>query len=127
MSHARARERFWKLHGAREQLTIDLDATLVTAHSEKKNAAGNYQRGFGFPADRQRRPDAGGAVGVAQATERRGEHRRRSQGRARSGAPQIPGEHIERLEIQDGLARENDEVARSRTASICLLGLRDPG
>jgi hypothetical protein len=47
-AHARARERFWKLHGAPERLTIDLDATLITAHSEKAQAAGNYKGGFGF-------------------------------------------------------------------------------
>ena len=32
-AHARARERFWDLHGAPESLTIDIDATLITAHS----------------------------------------------------------------------------------------------
>jgi hypothetical protein len=48
VAHARARERFWELHGAPERLTIDLDATLVTAHSEKEKAAGNYKGGFGF-------------------------------------------------------------------------------
>jgi len=47
-AHARAREGFWKQHGAPERLTIDLDATLVTAHSEKENAAGTYKGGFGF-------------------------------------------------------------------------------
>jgi Transposase DDE domain group 1 len=47
-AHARARERFWKLHGAPESLTIDIDATLVTSHSEKEQAAGNYKGGFGF-------------------------------------------------------------------------------
>jgi len=47
-AHARARERFWELHGAPERLTIDVDATLITAHSEKENAAGNYKGGFGF-------------------------------------------------------------------------------
>jgi Transposase DDE domain group 1 len=47
-AHARARERFWKLHGAPERLTIDIDATLICAHSEKQGAAGNYQGGFGF-------------------------------------------------------------------------------
>jgi DDE family transposase len=47
-AHARARERFWKLHGAPERLTIDVDATLITAHSEKENAAGTYKGGFGF-------------------------------------------------------------------------------
>src|SRR5436190_10949082 len=47
-AHARARERFWRLHGAPERLTIDADATLITAHSEKEQAAGTYKRGYGF-------------------------------------------------------------------------------
>lgn len=47
-AHARARERFWKLHGARERLTIDVDATLIASHSEKEGAAGNYKGGYGF-------------------------------------------------------------------------------
>ena len=29
-------------------MTIDVDATLITAHSEKEKAAGNYKDGFGF-------------------------------------------------------------------------------
>jgi len=29
-------------------LTIDVDATLITAHSEKEQAAGNYKGGYGF-------------------------------------------------------------------------------
>jgi hypothetical protein len=48
VAHARARERFWKLHGAPEHVTIDIDATLITAHSEKEQAAGNYKGGYGF-------------------------------------------------------------------------------
>jgi hypothetical protein len=47
-AHARARERFWKLHGAPERLTIHIDATLITAHSEKEGAAGNYKGGYGL-------------------------------------------------------------------------------
>ena len=47
-AHARARARFWELHGAPESLTIDIDATLITAHSEKEQAAGNYKHGYGF-------------------------------------------------------------------------------
>jgi len=47
-AHARARARFWELDGAPERLTIDVDATLVTAHSEKERAAGNYKGGYGF-------------------------------------------------------------------------------
>ena len=47
-AHACARGRFWELAGAPERLTIDVDATLITAHSEKENAAGNYKHGYGF-------------------------------------------------------------------------------
>src|SRR5579864_8927184 len=47
-AHARARERFWELHGAPGRLTIDLDATLIASHSEKEGAAGNYKGGYGF-------------------------------------------------------------------------------
>lgn len=32
----------------REPLVVDVDATLVTAHSEKEHAAPTYKRGFGF-------------------------------------------------------------------------------
>jgi hypothetical protein len=47
-AHARTRERFWKIHGTPERLTIDIDATLITAHSDKEGAAGNYKGGYGF-------------------------------------------------------------------------------
>jgi hypothetical protein len=47
-AHAKARERFWKLNGAPERLTIDVDATLIAAHSDKEGAAGNYKGGYGF-------------------------------------------------------------------------------
>lgn len=33
---------------AQQPLVVDLDATLVTAHSEKENTAPNFKRGFGF-------------------------------------------------------------------------------
>jgi hypothetical protein len=33
-AHARARERFWELHGAPDGLMIDVEETLITAHSE---------------------------------------------------------------------------------------------
>jgi Transposase DDE domain group 1 len=47
-AHAIARTRFWELHGAPASLTIDVDATLIGAHSEKQRAAGNYKHGYGF-------------------------------------------------------------------------------
>jgi hypothetical protein len=47
-AHAQARARFWELSGAPGRVTIDVDATLIAAHSEKENAAGNYKHGYGF-------------------------------------------------------------------------------
>ena len=56
-ARAAARHQAWKLaadhapdHGsdAKHPLIIDLDATLVTSHSEKEHAAPTFKRGFGF-------------------------------------------------------------------------------
>jgi hypothetical protein len=47
-AHARAREHVWALTGAPERVTIEVDATLVTSHSEKEGAAGTYKGGYGF-------------------------------------------------------------------------------
>jgi Transposase DDE domain group 1 len=56
-ARATARERAWSLAGdhapdhqasAASPLVIDVDATLVTAHSEKESAAPTFKRGFGF-------------------------------------------------------------------------------
>src|SRR6476659_9556913 len=46
--HAKARARAWSLGLAPGRLTIDLDATLIGAHSEKEGAAGTFKGGFGF-------------------------------------------------------------------------------
>lgn len=56
-ARAAARARVWKLAGdaapdhdadARSPLVVDLDATLVGAHSEKEQAKPTFKRGFGF-------------------------------------------------------------------------------
>ncbi len=47
-ARAYARARVWQLAGAPERVVLDLDATLITAHSDKERAAGNYKHGFGF-------------------------------------------------------------------------------
>jgi len=47
-ARAEARSRAWR-RGARPRLLeIDLDATLLVAHSDKEGAAGNFKGGFGF-------------------------------------------------------------------------------
>jgi len=56
-ARAAARQRVWALSGehapdhgcdASSPLIIDLDATLVTSHSEKQHAAPTFKKGFGF-------------------------------------------------------------------------------
>lgn len=47
-ARAGARARVWGIAGAPERAILDIDATLLTAHSEKQGAAGTYKRGYGF-------------------------------------------------------------------------------
>jgi hypothetical protein len=116
-AHARARARFWELHGAPERLTIDVDATLITAHSEKEKAAGNYKHGYGFHplgayADETRealamllRPgNAGSNTAADHVTV------------IDRALAQIPAEHIEKIEI---LIRADSAGATHDTADHC--------
>jgi hypothetical protein len=45
---AEARRRVWAQAGAPERVILDLDGTLLSAHSDKEGAAGTYKGGFGF-------------------------------------------------------------------------------
>lgn len=47
-ARASARERAWSAGVRPDEFVLDVDATLVTAHSEKEDAAPNYKHGFGF-------------------------------------------------------------------------------
>ncbi len=47
-ARAQARAAAWAAGARPKRITIDIDATLVGAHSEKDGAAGNYKGGFGF-------------------------------------------------------------------------------
>jgi len=47
-ARAAARARAWELAAAPRRIILDIDATLLTAHSDKEGAAGNYKGGFGF-------------------------------------------------------------------------------
>ena len=99
-AHARARARVWELVGAPERLTIDLDATLITAHSEKDQAAGTFKGGYGFApmlayADQTGEALAGqlrpGNAGANNATDQIAV--------AEQAVAQIPAAHIETIEI----------------------------
>jgi hypothetical protein len=47
-ARARARARAWAAGAAPERIIIDIDATLITSHSDKQGAAGTFKGGFGF-------------------------------------------------------------------------------
>ena len=47
-ARAEARARVWDVTGAPRRVVLDIDATLVTAHSDKEGAAGTYKGGYGF-------------------------------------------------------------------------------
>jgi hypothetical protein len=47
-ARAKALERAWDAGARPETITLDIDASLLTAHSEKESAAGTYKNGFGF-------------------------------------------------------------------------------
>lgn len=47
-ARARARARVWDAGARPGTITLNIDATLLTAHSDKELAAGNYKHGYGF-------------------------------------------------------------------------------
>src|SRR4051812_29301551 len=48
VARAQAREWAWAAGAAPTEVILDFDATPITAHSEKQQAAGHYKGGFGF-------------------------------------------------------------------------------
>ncbi len=47
-ARAAARACAWRLGAAPERIVLDVDASLITSHSEKEQAAPTWKRGFGF-------------------------------------------------------------------------------
>jgi hypothetical protein len=47
-ARAAAGARVWDAGARPESITLNIDATLVSAHSDKELAAGNYKHGYGF-------------------------------------------------------------------------------
>lgn len=99
-AHARARAHVWKQTGAPQRVTIDLDATLLTSHSDKEGAAGNFKGGYGFHpmlayCDETRESMAGvlrpGNAGANTANDQIAV--------AEAALEQIPREHVQDIEI----------------------------
>jgi DDE family transposase len=116
-AHARARERFWKLAGAPERLTIDIDATLITAHSEKEGAAGNYKGGYGFHPLHAYADETREALGALLRPGNAGANTAADHLTVLDRAlEQIPAEHIETIEI---LVRADSAGATHALADSC--------
>ena len=47
-ARAASRARVWRMSGGPGRVILDIDATLVTSHSDKERAAGTYKGGYGF-------------------------------------------------------------------------------
>jgi Transposase DDE domain group 1 len=119
-AHARARERFWELDGAPERLTLDVEATLITAHSEKEKAAGNYKGGFGFHPLQvyldETHEALGGLLRSGNAGSNTADDHKAVLDRALA---QIPAEHVEGLEI---LVRADSAGATHGLVDYCREG-----
>jgi len=99
-AHARAREHAWRLAGAPQRLTIDLDATLVASHSEKEGAAGNFKGGYGFHPLLAYGDQTGEALGGELRPGNAGANTAADQiAVAEHAIAQIPAEHIEQIEL----------------------------
>ncbi len=119
-AHARARARFWDVHGAPERLTIDVDATLITAHSEKEKAAGNYKHGFGFHPLHAYADETREALGAILRPGNAGSNTAADHKTVIDLAlAQIPAEQIESIEI---LVRADSAGATHETAEHCYEG-----
>ena len=120
LAHARARARFWELHGAPERLTLDVDATLITAHSEKEKAAGNYKGGYGFHPLQvyldETREALGGLLRSGNAGSNTADDHKMVIDRAMA---QIPAEYVETLEI---LVRADSAGATHGLVDYCREG-----
>jgi Transposase DDE domain group 1 len=119
-AHATARERFWKLHGAPERLTIDIDATLITSHSEKERAAGNYKGGYGFHPLHAYADETREALGAMLRPGNAGANTAADHVTVLDRClEQIPAEHIESLQI---LVRADSAGATHELADHCHEG-----
>jgi hypothetical protein len=116
-AHARARERFWQQHGMPERLTIDIDATLITAHSEKEGAAGNYKGGYGFHPLAAYADETREALGALLRPGNAGANTATDHITVLDRAlEQVPAEHIESIEI---LVRADSAGATHALADYC--------
>lgn len=99
-AHAAARAHAWRLGVKPERVTIDLDATLIAAHSDKDGAAGNFKGGYGFAPMMAYCDESGEALAGTLRPGNAAAHNVSDQIVACEDAlAQIPVDHIEELDI----------------------------
>jgi hypothetical protein len=120
VAHARARARFWELDGAPQRLTLDVDATLITTHSEKEKAAGNYKGGYGFHPLQVYADETREALGALLRPGNAGSNTAADHVTVLDRAlAQIPTEYLESLEI---LVRADSAGATHGLVDYCREG-----
>ena len=119
-AHAHARARVWALVGAPDRLTIDLDATLITAHSEKDQAAGTFKGGYGFSPMLAYGDETGEALAGQLRPGNAGANNAADQiAVAEQALAQIPAVHIEAIEV---VLRVDSAGASHELAAWCRDG-----
>lgn len=119
-AHAKARAHAWELGVKPGRVTIDLDATLITAHSEKDGAAGNFKGGFGFAPMMAYCDESSEALAGMLRPGNAGTHSASDQiAAAESALDQIPREHVQELEI---LLRTDSASAAHELVDCCHEG-----
>jgi len=99
-AHAQAREHVWKQAAAPERVTIDIDATLITSHSEKEGAAGTFKGGYGFHPLMAYCDETGEALGAILRPGNAGSNTAADQiAVVEQALEQLPAEHTDDLEI----------------------------
>ncbi len=99
-AHAQARARAWELGLRPARVTIDLDATLIGAHSEKEGAAGNFKGGFGFAPMMAYCDETGEALaGTLRPGNAAANDAADQIAGCEAALEQLPQEHIEELEM----------------------------
>jgi Transposase DDE domain group 1 len=119
-AHAKAREQVWKLTGAPERVTIDVDATLITSHSDKEGAVGNFKGGYGFHPLLAYCDETSEALAGMLRPGNAGSNTAADQiDVVEQALQQIPAEHIERIEI---LVRADSAGATHQLLEYCREG-----
>jgi Transposase DDE domain group 1 len=119
-AHARAREHVWAQTGAPDRVTIDIDATLITSHSDKEGAAGTFKGGYGFHPMLAYCEETGEALAAVLRPGNAGSNTAADQIEVVEQAlEQIPAEHVEEIEI---VVRADSAGATHELLDYCREG-----